>query len=200
MYVLMYGFADFTIRGKEKLAGIKKGPCLVVVNHKGVLDPPLVGLCFPFFSSVYPLRFITKDRFFKNIFSRAVFRSLGCFPAYSKQGMDISLRGPREALSAGEVVIIFPEGRVVKEEQLAEPKVGVGILAKEYPDVPIVPVAIKGTNHAGGPSLLLKRPKISLLVGKPYSLRQMVPHYANEDAQNVAKEVFSSVSGLFDLI
>jgi len=200
MYILMYGFADFTILGKNELRGIQQGPCLVVANHKGVLDPPLVGLCFPFFSRVYPLRFMTKDRFFLNVFSRAIFLSLGCFPAYSKQGIDLSLKGPREALAGGEVFIIFPEGRVIKEEQLAEPKVGVGILAKEYPDVPIVPVAIKGTNHADASSLLFKRPKISLLIGKPHTLREMIPQYQDKDASIVAKEVFSSVAALFELL
>jgi len=80
-YFLLCIFEDLKIDGRENARNIKAGPLIIIANHKSFLDPLIIGLCFPFFSRIYPLRFIAKDTFFKNPIGWIFYKSVGAFPA-----------------------------------------------------------------------------------------------------------------------
>ena len=193
-YILMYGFFDFRIEGKEN-ARIKKGPLLVISNHKSFLDPPLLGICFSFFSKIYPLRFITHDNFFKNLPSWLLFKSLGSYPACAGQGMEKSLEKPIEVLKKGGTVIFFPEGKLYFDNEIHEPKLGVGILALKFPDVLILPVAIFGTNRTGPFwSIIFRRPRVRMKIGKPFRL---IGKTVSNDPQLVSNLLMKEIEELY---
>lgn len=198
MYFLMYVFADFKIEGKEHAKSIKRGPVLIITNHKGLLDPPLIGLAFPFFSKIYPLRFITKDGFFKNFFSRMLFKSMGCFPAKQRGGLEESMKKPAELLREGATVIFFPEGRIVNEDAFGDIKLGVGVLALRFPEIPILPVAIFGTNCVNGFNLFINRPKIRMKVGKPFLLEEILQD--EKDAKKISNILMGEIRKMYESI
>jgi len=93
-YFLLCIFADLKIDGRKNVRKIRGGPLIVIANHKSFLDPLIIGLCFPFFSKIYPLRFIAKDTFFKNPIGWIFYKSLGAFPTCKGQGLAASLTIP----------------------------------------------------------------------------------------------------------
>ena len=163
-------FMRLKIEGRENAESVKDGPLLVIANHKSYLDPLLMGMCFPFFSKRFPLRFMTWDDLFKRFFYGLAMRILGAFPAFEKQGMDKSLFIPRKLLKMGGTVIFFPEGQCYREDGLMPAKRGIGVLALRYPNVPILPIAISGTHNVTNLFCLFTRPKVRIRIGKPFRL------------------------------
>ncbi|MBL7661462.1 1-acyl-sn-glycerol-3-phosphate acyltransferase [bacterium] len=133
------------ISGRDKLP--KKGPALVVANHNSHLDA-LVLL------SLFPLRMLkivrpvaAADYFFKNkwlkFFSQNV---IDIIPIDRKLGSvkQDPLEPIEQALSAGQIAILFPEGTRGEPEQLQEFKTGIAHLGARHPDVPIIPIFMHG--------------------------------------------------------
>jgi 1-acyl-sn-glycerol-3-phosphate acyltransferase len=167
-YFLLNIFAGLQIEGKENAKNIKKGPLLIIANHKSFLDPLIVGLCFPFFSRIFPLRFIAKDTFFKNPIGWIFYKSLGAFPACKGQGLAESLKIPSQILREGGSVMFFPEGIRIREDSLGRAKIGAAELASNFPEVPIIPMAIFNTHKVGHLGLLYKRSRLRVKIGEPF--------------------------------
>lgn len=198
MYFLVYCFTDFKIEGKENVREIKNGPLIVIANHKGHLDAPLLGLCFPYFSRIYPLRFITKDCFLKPFFSRTLFKSLGCFPAFYGEGIEKSLEIPSRLLQKGATVIFFPEGKQYKGDGLSEPQIGIGVLMLRFPEIHVLPVAIAGTQIVGRFGLLYKYPKIRMKIGLPLRLKDKIEVNTDYNAKEISKMLMKEVEMLYN--
>ena len=167
-YFLLCIFEDLKIDGRENARNIKEGPLIIIANHKSFLDPLIIGLCFPFFSKIYPLRFIAKDTFFKNPIGWMFYKSVGAFPACKGQGLEESLKIPSRILREGGSVMFFPEGVRIREDCLGQPKIGVAKLASHFPEVPIVPIAIFNAHKVGHLGLLYKRSRLQVKIGEPF--------------------------------
>ena len=163
-YFLLHIFANLKIDGRENAKHIRGGPLIIIANHKSFLDPLIVGLCFPFFSKIYPLRFIAKDTFFKNPIGWIFYKSVGAFPACKGQGLDASLKIPSQILREGGSVIFFFEGVRVREDFLGRPKIGAAELASHFSEIPILPIAISNTHKVGRFGLFYKRPRLRVKV------------------------------------
>jgi len=167
-YFLLHLLGDLKIDGRENAKNIIEGPLIIIANHKSFLDPLIIGLCFPFFSKIYPLRFIAKDSFFKNPIGWIFYRSMGAFPACKGQGLSASLKIPSQILREGGSVMFFPEGIRIREDRLGHPKMGAAELASHFPEVPIIPMAIFNTHKVGHLGLLYKRSRLRVKIGEPF--------------------------------
>ncbi len=167
-YFILQIFGDLKIDGRENAKNISEGPLIIIANHKSFLDPLIIGLCFPFFSKIYPLRFIAKDTFFRNPIGWIFYKSMGAFPACKGQGLAASLKIPSEILREGGSVMFFPEGVRVRKDCLGQPKVGAAKLASHFPKVPIIPIAIFNTHKVGHFGLLFKRSRLRVKIGEPF--------------------------------
>jgi|GEM_PF-1394374 len=167
-YFLLFIFEDLKIDGRENVKNIRGGPLIIIANHKSFLDPLIIGLCFPFFSKIYPLRFIAKDTFFKNPIGWIFYKSVGAFPACKGQGLAASLKLPSQILREGGSVMIFPEGIRVREDCLGEPKIGAAKLASHFPEVPIIPITIFNAHKVGHLGLLYRRSRLRVKIGEPF--------------------------------
>ncbi len=171
-YFLLCIFEDLKIDGRENAKSITGGPLIIIANHKSFLDPLIIGLCFPFFSKIYPLRFIAKDTFFKNPIGWIFYKSMGAFPACKGHGLETSLKVPSRILREGGSVMIFPEGIRVREHCLGQPKIGAAKLASNFPEVPIIPIAIFNTHKVGHLGLLYKRSRLRVKIGEPFGYNE----------------------------
>jgi len=170
-YFLLHIFADLKIYGRENAKNIRGGALIIIANHKSFLDPLIIGLCFPVFSKIFPLRFIAKDTFFKNPIGWIFYKSLGAFPACKGQGLAASLKIPSQILREGGSVIFFPEGIRIREDCLGQPKIGAAELASQFPEVPIIPIAIFNTHKVGHLGLLYKRSRLRVKIGEPFDYK-----------------------------
>jgi 1-acyl-sn-glycerol-3-phosphate acyltransferase len=142
-YRLVSGTARLLLRAiwglrVEGLDRLPAPPYIVAANHSSEADPFILGASLP-----ERLVFLVSrhlERF------PLVFRFIRAFdPVLVRRGLaDVS--GVRRAiarLAGGEVVVIYPEGRVVQDAALGPLHNGLGFMALRAA-VPIVPVAITG--------------------------------------------------------
>jgi 1-acyl-sn-glycerol-3-phosphate acyltransferase len=117
----------------------RSGPLLLVSNHASWWDIPAVGQV-----QTRTIRYMAKAELFRiPIFGRVVAWG-GGFPVRRGEADRDALRTVHETLAAGGVVGIFIQGH--RQAELEGAKAGAGRCAV-VEDVPVVPVAIRGTRE-----------------------------------------------------
>jgi 1-acyl-sn-glycerol-3-phosphate acyltransferase len=115
------------------------GAALVASNHVSGLDPLLLIA-----ASRRPLRFIIAREEYERPGLHWLFRAIGCIPVDRQARPEQALRAALRALQAGEVVALFPHGRIHLDTDPPRPlKAGVAWLAQQA-RCPIVPARIEG--------------------------------------------------------
>jgi 1-acyl-sn-glycerol-3-phosphate acyltransferase len=122
----------------------KHGPALVVANHVSGLDPLLmIAVCHR------PLRFIIAREQYERFGLQWLLRTVGCIPLDRAASPYPALAAARRALRRGEVVALFPHGRIhLDHEGPARLKPGIVHLAK-LSGAPVYPLRIDGVRGAG---------------------------------------------------
>lgn len=130
----------FRVDGSERMPA--EGPGIVVAPHRSWLDPACVGGACP-----RPVRFLILDSVYHKPWARWFYRSMGTIPVSPGGSAPLSaLRGALRALGRGELVGIFPEGRVVKP---GEGKIHPGAaMLSVRSRAPVIPLAIDGSARA----------------------------------------------------
>jgi 1-acyl-sn-glycerol-3-phosphate acyltransferase len=118
------------------------GPALIVSNHVSFMDPLVIG------GSVRrPIRFVMDHHIFKIPVLSFIFRTARAIPIAPGHEDPAALQKAFDQidaeLAAGEVVCIFPEGKLTKHGELNEFKKGVEKILERRP-VPVVPMALRG--------------------------------------------------------
>ena len=134
------------------------GGVIVAPNHKNFLDPFFIGI-----ATRRHVRFMAKAELFKGPLAWLLLR-LGAFPI-RRGGSDAEALDTAAAiLTAGGLVVVFPEGtRVEERDALGAPRHGAGRLAVAT-GAPIIPAAITGTSHLWRGALpRLRRVQIAFL-------------------------------------
>ncbi len=119
-----------------------EGAALIVCNHVSYMDALILGGAIP-----RPARFVMYYKIFQFPVASWFFKTARAIPiAGVKEDPDIMQKAFDEvdkALAEGEIVGIFPEGKLTTDGEIAEFKSGVEkILARRA--VPVVPIALKG--------------------------------------------------------
>lgn len=120
------------------------GPALVACNHVSGLDPLLLIA-----ASQRPLRFIIAIEEYHRFGFTWLFRAAGCIPVERSGRPEKAFREALRALQAGEVVALFPHGKIHLDTDPPRPlKAGVYKLA-QMADCPIVPARLTGIRGEG---------------------------------------------------
>ncbi len=119
-----------------------EGAALLVCNHVSYMDALILGGAVP-----RPVKFVMYYKIFNIPVLSWLFRTAGAIPiAGAKENPEMMARAFEridEALAAGEIVGIFPEGALTRDGEIAEFKSGVEKILERRP-VPVVPMALKG--------------------------------------------------------
>lgn len=129
----------------------KTDPCVYVLNHFSFADVYFCGF-LPGYQTVIAVRAWPFRLPIYNIFMRLA----GYLNVESKSGEEI-LASATEALSSGTCLLFFPEGHRSRDGQLMPLQKGAFRIAAEN-RVPLIPVAIEGTEHFGGYKSRLPKP------------------------------------------
>lgn len=136
----------YNIEGYKNLP--KKGPAILVANHNSHIDTLLLLSIFNSLDAVKVHPVAAADYFCNTKFKSFIFKTLlGIIPLSRKinrQNKDTLFNGIYEALNNEEIVIIYPEGTRGNDDKIKEFKSGVAHIAKDYPNVPVVPIYING--------------------------------------------------------
>lgn len=119
-----------------------EGPALIVCNHVSYMDALILGGAIP-----RPTRFVMYYKIFQIPVASWFFKTARAIPiAGAKEDPELMQKAFDEvdkALSEGEIVGIFPEGKLTTDGEIAEFKSGVEKILARRP-VPVVPIALKG--------------------------------------------------------
>ncbi|MGV8920112.1 MAG: MFS transporter [Pseudomonas sp.] len=119
-----------------------EGPALLVCNHVSFVDALLIA------GSVRrPIRFVMYYKIFNLPVLNFIFRTAGAIPIAGRgedlRVYDQAFKKIAESLNDGELVCIFPEGKLTTDGEMNEFKGGVTRILEETP-VPVIPLALQG--------------------------------------------------------
>lgn len=120
-----------------------QGGALVVANHVSGLDPLLMIAASP-----RPLRFMIAWDEYDRWWLKWLFQAIGCIPVGGAGGHRLALQRATQALQAGEVVALFPQGGIHLDPVPMRLKRGVTVIA-EITGVPIYPLRLEGVGGRG---------------------------------------------------
>lgn len=128
----------------EEIPLPKQGGALLASNHISGLDPFLLIAASP-----RPLRFLIAREEYERFGLQWLFRRARCIPVDRERQPERALREAMRALEAGEVVAMFPQGRIhLESDGVRKLKGGVVRLAHKA-GCPIYPVRVDDVRGAG---------------------------------------------------
>jgi 1-acyl-sn-glycerol-3-phosphate acyltransferase len=155
------------IRHRDRLP--QQGPAIVVANHNSHMDVFALlslfalrrqGRIHPVAAADYFLRNKGMAWFALNI--------LNIIPITRKGGEADPLAQCEQALRDGKILILFPEGTRGEPGILAPLKSGIWHLSQRMPEVPIIPVWLRGTEHVMAKGNRIPLPLfIDVNIGRP---------------------------------
>lgn len=146
----------------ENLAKLPaEGPAVIVCNHVSYMDALIIGSCCR-----RPVRFVMDKGIFGIPILNFIFRTGKTIPIASKTKDPATYAAAferiAEELESGEIVAIFPEGKLTLNGEIDLFKTGIEKIIARNP-VPVIPTALKGLwgsffSHKDG-TALAKRPR-----------------------------------------
>ncbi|KKD58295.1 acyl-phosphate glycerol 3-phosphate acyltransferase [Grimontia sp. AD028] len=189
-YLLSHCLYRVSVNGRQHIP--EQGAALIVANHVSYVDALLL-----MGTSTRPVRFVMDKSISEMPILKYVFRHAGvipiCSPRKCEKTYNAAFETIGQALNNGEVVCIFPEGRLTSDGELGEFRPGVERILAQSP-VPVIPMALKGLwgsffSHKNGHALTT-RPrrfwsKIEVNIGgllKPNALNR---HLLQKEVQSL---------------
>ena len=179
IWMLIHTFYKLDKKGLENIP--EQGPCVLVCNHVSFVDALVIGGAIQ-----RPVRFVMDHRIFKVPVLNFVFRTAGTIPIASAKEDPEMLERAYEKIAAyleeGEVVCIFPEGRITDNGELYPFKKGITRIIERTP-VPVLPMALRGLwgsffSRWGGTAMRYPRgvfSRIALEIGAPWQPAAVTP-------------------------
>ncbi len=140
VWLLIHSVYRLRVEGLEHIP--EEGPAVVVCNHVSFVDALVITA-----ACRRPIRFVMDHRIFRTPILRFVFRESRAIPiAPAREDPAMMERAFDEvagALEAGELVGLFPEGRITDTGELYPFRPGIRRIVERTP-VPVVPLALRG--------------------------------------------------------
>jgi len=161
----------------------KRGAAMLVCNHVSYVDAIVIMAASP-----RPIRFVMDHRIFKLPLLSWLFRTAKAIPiAPAKEDpwlMEKAYVDIAQALHEGDLVCIFPEGKLTRDGEINEFKGGIMKILERTP-VPVLPMALRGlwgsllTRGKGNPfQRSFKRglfSRLELVVDAPLAAQEVTP-------------------------
>ena len=165
--IMYYILSRPTVRGLENVP--PHGPYLITANHLSYYDPPCLLVLWPYLvEAIGASDMMTDGRFMSRMIN-----GYSTLPAH-RDAVDAQLlRTALNVLKCGRALYIAPEG-ARNPSGLGAAKPGAAYIALKA-NVPIVPVAITGTDRIFPELRRGRRQKVEIVIGTPYRLPDLPP-------------------------
>ncbi|WP_417445806.1 MFS transporter [Kangiella sp.] len=163
------------------------GAQILVCNHVSYVDALIIAGCIR-----RPVRFVMYHKIFKIPILSFIFKTAKAIPIAGanedKELLNNAMYQIAEALDNGEVVCIFPEGKLTSDGEMNVFKSGIERIIEQSP-VPVIPIALQGlwqslfsrkTVNKFIDRLKRLRTKVTLVVGEPIEPEKVSKEYLQE--------------------
>lgn len=181
VWMLVHTVYRVRLSGLERIP--EKGPAVLVCNHVSYVDALVITA-----ACRRPIRWVMDHRIFRVPFLSFFFRTVRAIPiAPAREDADALQQAYAEigaALRNGELVGLFPEGRLTDDGEMGTFRPGVAHILARTP-APVVPMALSGlweSLFARNPQRLrnlgkLLQKKVSLAIGAPVAASAATPEH-----------------------
>jgi long-chain acyl-CoA synthetase len=174
------------VEGLEQLDSLT-GPCLFFANHRSYLDSAVFVLSLPeAFQKRLGIAAATEVLYRRYAWAAPLAElTLNAFPLPTglHENIQSGFNTMGRLLDDGWSVLLFPEGRMNRVDGSLQPlRAGTGVLAVEM-GVPVVPVAIIGTERVVPPDRIWPRARgcVTVRLGSPLYFAHQTPHATARD-------------------
>ena len=179
-------YARFDIDGTDKIPA--EGGAIMVANHRSYFDSLAMNIVIA--PSGRPVRFLGKKEVFDAPIVGQMAKAAGGIRVDRGTGSDEPLEAAAEALRAGELVMLMPEGTIPRGPAFFDPVLkgrwGAAKLAA-MSKVPVIPIGLWGTEHVWPRSSRLPNflnvtdpPLVTARIGDPVDLKYRSPNADTE--------------------
>ena len=169
-------FVKYRVHSPNRIP--ESGAAIIVGNHRSYFDPLAIG--FALARRGRPVRFLGKKEVFDAPLVGDFAKAMGGIRVDRGTGSDAPLQAAEEALAAGEMVALMPQGTIPRGREFFNPELkgrwGAARLAHAS-RAPVIPLGIWGTEHvwprsARFPNVtnVLHPPTVTVSIGKPVHL------------------------------
>jgi 1-acyl-sn-glycerol-3-phosphate acyltransferase len=170
-----------------------EGAAILICNHVSYVDAIVIMAASP-----RPIRFVMDHRIFRVPVLSWIFRTARAIPISSAKEdpwtMERAYVDIAQALHEGELVCIFPEGKLTSTGEINEFKGGIRKIVERTP-VPVIPMALRGlwgsllTRGDGNPfgRSFRRGPlsRLALVVGEPVPPAMATPEFLQEQVTSL---------------
>lgn len=192
VHPLLFPYARFRISGTEHIP--THGPAIVVGNHRSYFDPVAVAMAIA--RTDRTVRFLGKKEVFDAPVVGQIASAMGGIRVERGTGSDAPLDAAVEALDAGDLVALMPQGTIPRGRAFYDPVLkarwGAARLAARS-KAPVIPIGLWGTEKvwprsARLPNVLnvVNPPTITITVGPPVKLAY---RSADADTKRIMKAI-----------
>jgi 1-acyl-sn-glycerol-3-phosphate acyltransferase len=190
-FLRAFFFVTFSVVFRYRMTGQENLPAqggyILAANHLSLWDPPLIATLVP-----AHIHYMAKQELFEIPILSSLLRVLGVFPVKRATADRGAIRTAINLLQAGKVVGIFPEGTRSKTGRLQQPEAGLELIAS-LAKVPVVPIAIVGTNRVFKAGCLI--PHFEVHFGKAVCPSDK---YTGKSKNSLTTEVMQSIQLMID--
>ena len=164
----------------------RHGPAILASNHLNLADPPLLAALVP-----RRLIFMGKIELWSTPIIGPLYGLAGFIPVRRFEGDVTALRRAEKVLRQGHVLAMFPEGTRSRRPGLGKGHPGTAVIALRS-GAPIVPVGVSGTEGVSLPRCFLKRTRVRIAFGQPFTLPQdqrVTTELVEEGTKRIMKEI-----------
>jgi 1-acyl-sn-glycerol-3-phosphate acyltransferase len=166
------------------------GPFLFTSNHLSRIDTVLCLTAVP-----RQMRVFAAEKYRRNPFLRVLFEMMGCIWVRQFEADHQALREALQCLRDGGVLAIAPEGTRSRETHaLLRGRGGAGLMASRS-GVPVLPVAVWGTETFVHDLPRLRRTSVFVRVGKPYRL-DLSPRAKGPELDAATDDIMCAIAAL----
>jgi len=162
MKLLLCLLTRWRVHGKENIP--LQGSLIIVSNHLNLIDPPLLSA-----SIQRRIVFMAKEELFHSLILGPLVRGWHAFPVRREQLDREALHQAQQVLGEGLALGMFPEGARSATAQMQQAYAGASLVALRS-GAPILPVGITGTEKIKSPLALLRRPRVTVNIGRTLNL------------------------------
>ena len=192
LFIWILGHTMYRVEQKGLEVIPEDGPAVLVCNHVSYVDALLIGGAYH-----RPIRFVMDRSISEMKGLKTFFKWAKTIPICSpKADIDVyenAFKRIKEELDDGNIVCIFPEGKITKDGNVDSFKAGIEHILKDSP-VPVIPLALDGLwgsyfSHKDGHALTT-RPKrfwsrVSLTAGKLQQPEDVSAQSLESDVKNL---------------